>query len=148
MNITQNNGFKFLDFLKINEEDIKKYSPIAGSFAVIKCEGKVLMVYNKWRKQWELPAGQREEEETAKECATRELFEETGQDVTDLKFLGLLKLKNAFNEDIKYNPVYFAFVEQLQPFIENEEITEIHLWNMNEKIGVIDEIDLKVLEFI
>lgn len=148
MNITQNNGFKFLDFLKINEEEIKKYSPIAGSFAVIKCEGKVLMVYNKWRKQWELPAGQREGEETAKECATRELYEETGQDVTDLNFLGLLKLKNSFNEDIKYNPIYFASVEQLQPFIENEEITEIQLWNMNEKIGVIDEIDLKLLEFI
>lgn len=148
MNITQNNGFEFLDFLKMNEEEIKRYSPIAGSFAVIKCTEKILMVYNRWRKQWELPAGQREEEETEKECAIRELYEETGQDVSDLEFLGLLKLKNFFNGDIKYNPVYFASVEQLQPFIENDEITEIKLWDLNEKIGVIDEVDLKVLAFI
>lgn len=148
MHITKNNGFEFLDFIKMNEEEIERYSPIAGSFAVIMCAEKVLMVFNRWRKQWELPAGQREREETAKECAIRELSEETGQDVNNLEFLGLLKLKNAFNGKIKYNPVYFASVEKLQPFIENEEITEIQLWNMNGKIGVIDEIDLKLLEFI
>lgn len=148
MNLTQNNGFEFVEFIKIHENEIKRYSPIAGSFAVIKCEEKILMIYNKWRKQWELPAGKREEGETEKECAIRELYEETGQNIPDLDFLGLLKLKNSFNGEIKYNPVYSASVAQLQPFIENEEVTEVKLWSLEETIGVIDEIDLKLLEFI
>ncbi|MGD6834837.1 NUDIX domain-containing protein [Sutcliffiella halmapala] len=93
MNLTKNNGIEFLDFISMSEEDMFNYQPLAGSFAVIKCEGKYLMCYNVWRKQWELPAGCREGDETPKECAIRELFEETGQIVSDLEFKGLLKSK-------------------------------------------------------
>jgi 8-oxo-dGTP diphosphatase len=148
LNATKNHGFQFLDFMLINEDEVQNYSPIAGSFAVIKCEGKILMVCNKRREQWELPAGKREGEETEKECAIRELYEETGQAVAELEFKGLLKLKNTTNGEIKYNPVFFSAIEQLQPFIENEETTEIKLWNTKEKIGYIDEMDLKILDYI
>lgn len=148
MNATKNHGFQFIDFMLTNEDAIQNYSPIAGSFAVIKCEERILIVYNKWREQWELPAGKREGVETEKECAIRELYEETGQAASDLEFKGLLKLKNTSNGEIKYNPVFFGVIEQLQPFIENEETTEIKLWNMNEKIGYIDEMDLKILDYI
>jgi len=81
----------FLDFIRGTEEKMNSYEPIAGSFAVLNCAGKFLMCYNTWRKQWELPAGQREPNETPKECAIRELYEETGQLVNDLEFKGLLK---------------------------------------------------------
>ena len=54
--------------------------------------------------------------ETPRECAVRELYEETGQIVNDLEFKGLLKLKNQWNGSVKYNPVYFSFIEKLQPF--------------------------------
>jgi 8-oxo-dGTP diphosphatase len=80
LHTTENNGFN-------------DYYPIAGSYAVIKSSDKYLLCYNTWRKQWELPAGKREENESPKECAIRELYEETGQSVDDLKFKGLLKVK-------------------------------------------------------
>lgn len=92
--LTQNNGYQFLDFVFVKEEEMDQYQPLAGSFAIIICEQKYLICYNIWRKQWELPAGKREEGETAKECAIRELFEETGQNVADLEFIGLLKMEN------------------------------------------------------
>lgn len=148
MNILKNNGWEFLEFITITEEEIFLYQPIAGSFAVIKCDGKYLMCYNVWRKQWELPAGSREEKETPKDCAIRELSEETGQVVLDMEFKGLLKSKNIGNGECKFNPVYFTTIEELQPFKENEEISEIKLWDLKEEIGPLDSVDRQILELI
>lgn len=148
MNSTQNNGIEFLEFINVTEEEIFNYPPVAGSFTVIKCEGKYLMCYNVWREQWELPAGSREDGETPKECAIRELYEETGQMVSDLKFIGLLKSKKIINRKIKYNPVYLGEMEELQPFKENKETSKIMLWDLKEEIGLIDSVDIRILDFI
>ena len=148
LNSTRNNGFEFLEFISIKEMEINHYQPVAGSFAIIKCEGKYLLCYNVWRQQWEFPAGQRERDETPKECAIRELHEETGQVVADLEFKGLLKVRNTGNGTIKFNPVYCAEIRKLQAFIENEETVEIKLWDVNEEIGVIDEVDVKIVAYV
>ncbi|KAB8138111.1 NUDIX hydrolase [Gracilibacillus oryzae] len=148
MKTQNNNGFEFLDFHLIEEAEIYNYHRLAGSYAVIKCNGKYLLCYNILRKQWELPAGRREANETPKDCAIRELYEETGQSVTKLEFKGLLKVKNLFLEDIKYNPVYFATIEKLQPFIENKETSDIQLWDQKQEIGDIDAVDMKILDYI
>lgn len=47
------NSYQFIDFLVIHEHEMDNYSPIAGSYAIVKCSGKFLICYNKWRKQWE-----------------------------------------------------------------------------------------------
>lgn len=148
MNITKNNGLEFLELISTYEKEIIKYQPVTGSFAVIKCEGKYLLCYNVWRKQWELPAGHREADETPKECAIRELYEETGQIVSDLEFNGLLKVKNTINGEIIFNPVYFKAIEKLQPYKENEETSGIMLWDLNEEIGYIDSVAIRLLDFI
>ncbi|OHX48576.1 DNA mismatch repair protein MutT [Planococcus salinarum] len=148
MNTTQNNGFEFLDFIEIKEEDIKDYAPVAGSFAVISCDDKVLMVYNVWREQWELPAGRREGNETERECAVRELYEETGQHITELEFKGLLKLKNTADSSVKHNPVFAGSAVKLVPFLKNDETSEMKLWDRSGTLGVIDEMDLKILDFV
>jgi len=148
LNIIKNNGFEFINFISIEEKEINSYQPLAGSFAVLKCEGKYLICYNIWRKQWELLAGRREGDETPKECAIRELYEETGQAVTDLEFKGLLKVKSTMNGNIKFNPVYFTTIEKLQPFKVNEETLEIKLWDLCEEIGYFDSVDIQILEYV
>ncbi|QOR64960.1 NUDIX hydrolase [Cytobacillus suaedae] len=148
MNIAKNNGFVFIDFIFESEEQIYNYEPISGSYAVLKCSGKYLMCYNTWRNQWELPAGKREANETSKDCAIRELYEETGQFVTDLKFKGLLKVKNVSTGKVKYNPVYFSTIKALQPFQKNDEVSEVKLWDLKEKLGYIDEVDMNVFDYI
>lgn len=148
MNLTKNNGREFVDFIRMSEVEMSTYLPLAGSFAVIKCEGKYLMCYNLWREQWELPAGRSEGDETPKECAIRELFEETGQMVSDLEFKGLLKSQKVINGEISYNPVYYTEMEKLQPFIENEETSDIKLWNLKEELGYFDSVDIKIFDYI
>jgi 8-oxo-dGTP diphosphatase len=148
LKITKNNGFEFLDFLVVKEAEIYDYHRLAGSYAVIKCDDKYLLCYNTLRKQWELPAGRREENEPPKDCAIRELYEETGQSVSEVEFKGLLKVKNLTSGEIKYNPVYFTTLEKLQPFQGNNETSEIQLWDLKQQIGYIDEVDIKIFDYI
>ncbi|MBD7984294.1 NUDIX hydrolase [Sporosarcina sp. Sa2YVA2] len=145
---TKNNGYAFLDFIEVNEMEIDKFQPLGGSFAVITSNGKYLLCYNTLRDQWELPAGHREVDETPKECALRELFEETGQRVSYIEFIGLIKKKNISNDSIKYNPVFTATLETLRPFQENSETSAIQLWDLKESIGYVDEVDRKVLDYV
>lgn len=140
------NGYEFVDFIYVTEEKLEDFGPLSGSFSVIKCEGKFLMGFNSLRRQWELPAGKREAGETPKECAIRELYEETGQSVTELILVGLVTSNHVGNGSIKRNPVYFSEVTQLKPFVENAETTKIMLWDMEEQIGKVDALDLKILE--
>ncbi len=44
LNRTQNNGFKFLDFLEVKEDEIYRFQRLAGSYAVIKCEQVFVML--------------------------------------------------------------------------------------------------------
>lgn len=76
------------------------------------------------------------------------MYEETGQKVLDLEFIGLLKSKKTSNGKIKHNPVYYVEVEEVQPFIENEETSEIKLCDLKEKIGYLDSVDIRIFEFI
>jgi 8-oxo-dGTP diphosphatase len=140
-------GWKFLEFISLSEDELDRYAPIAGSFAVIKCKGKFLLCYNDWRSQWEIPAGKRETGETAADCALRELYEETGQTPAQLSFKGLMKLKNE-DDSLKFNPVFTGELEELQPFRVNEETSAIMLWDMEQGIGSIDEADFMLLKFL
>lgn len=63
MIITKNNGFEFVNFLVVKENEIYDYQRLAGSYAVIKCDNKYLLCYNTLREQWEIPAGQRDKNE-------------------------------------------------------------------------------------
>lgn len=89
----------------MNEHELKNYSLLAGSYAVVRFDRKYLICFNTLRKQWEIPAGGRDDSETAKECAIRELLEETGQVVKDMEFRGLLKVRKP-DGAIKYNPIF------------------------------------------
>ena len=60
----------------------------ATAVALVK-NGKVLMIRRKDNDKWSLPGGTLEYDETMDECAIREMKEETGLDVFDLRFFKL-----------------------------------------------------------
>jgi 8-oxo-dGTP diphosphatase len=80
-------GNALVGFRVVAEEELprlgEQVSPPA-SLVVVTLADAVLMVFDSWRRHWELPGGMREPGETARQTATRELREETGIHAVDL----------------------------------------------------------------
>ncbi|MBD7984460.1 NUDIX hydrolase [Sporosarcina sp. Sa2YVA2] len=75
-------------------------------YVLIIREGKVLMVKNKKYMNWTLPGGGVEKEETLKDAATREVWEETGLKVD----LGrLLVVNEAYRQRENNHVLFFTF---------------------------------------
>lgn len=143
-------GHVFLDFLKINEEEMSKYvtdAPLTHSLVVAKYQGKYLLIFNKWRQNWELAGGIIDEGETPRECAVRELFEETNQTIKLLFFKGLMKFQLKPDDRIEYGALYSGEIDNFIAFKENDEVEQIVCWDRVSSIGYIDEIDEKLLEY-
>lgn len=136
---TIRSGSEIVDFLIVDESELVSFQPLAGSFVILRFRGRFLLCFSKKRKQWELPGGRRKSGESPKECAIRELFEETGQYVPQLEFAGLLKKRKKSTGKVKYNPIFFADAEELMPFKVNKETSKIILWDLSEHIGMIDQ---------
>ena len=51
---------------------------------------------------------------------------------------------------IKYQAIFIGRQAELIPFEhkENDEMSEIRLWNMQEDIGYVDECDVKIAQIV
>ena len=82
MIVRDNKGNELLDIIYVDEDNADmKYEPINHCLAVVKIENDYLMGWNKWRQEWEIFGGCREDNETLKECIVRECQEELGLQV-------------------------------------------------------------------
>lgn len=143
------NGYKLLEYIPINEEDVNKYENIASAGVVFEVNGKYLIGWNNWRKQWELAVGGIENGETPRQAATRELLEETHQEVDYLEFKGLFKKIRPTGE-IVYTAIFYTNKDKITEFIKNnlDENDKIMLWDLKEDIGYVDEIDKNIINIL
>ncbi len=142
-------GWTLLEYLNIKEEEIGNYENVTGAFAIVTVDGKYIIGYNKWRQQWEFCGGGIEPGETAREAAIRELFEETHQRATELTFRGIFRMRRPGGE-FCYQAVFTGVVERLAPFVmmDEDEMSDIMLWDLRQDIGYVDECDLKIVEMV
>lgn len=76
----------------MSEEALSKDPSFTHCLAVVKVGGEYLLGRNKWRNRFEIFGGCVEKGETARECIVRECNEELGFDVSDITYLGAMKL--------------------------------------------------------
>lgn len=112
-------GWTLLEYLDITESDICKYNNITGAYVILMIGDKLVVGFNSWRNQWELPSGGIEEGETARQAAIRELYEETHQNIEELDFKGLIKVEDPKGYT-KYQAVFAGCQNELSPFIHAE----------------------------
>lgn len=110
----------FYDKNEIDEEQIR-FSVITAFY-----QDKMIVVRHKERLTWEIPGGHKEEYETSKETAERELFEETGATVFDLEWICSYSVNKEC--DKSYGQLYLANVKELGDLPESE-IEEIKFVN-------------------
>lgn len=141
-------GWILLEHLNVKEEEIVNYENVTGAFAIVELDGQFLIGYNKWRQQWEFPGGGIEPGETAREAAVRELFEETHQRATELTFKGISRMQRPSGE-FCYQAVFVGTIERLEPFVpsDEDEMSEIMLWDMKQDIGYVDECDVELVKY-
>jgi 8-oxo-dGTP diphosphatase len=140
--ITNKRGTTLLEFIpSANEESTKAilYSPFVASCVVAVHNGAILLVYDRFKQHWELPGGGIETGETPRDCAVRELMEESGQSGAELEFAGIIKFKLA-KSGIRFAAIYSCSLPELSPFQPNDEIGKNTCWDFISDIGYIDEI--------
>jgi len=143
-------GITLLEYSQIPENQLVSdiYRPLLMTFLVIRHNQDFLLVYHRQRQTWELPGGHIESGESARDCAIRELFEETGQRVDPLEFRAVLKYRSESENRFYYGTLFSGELFSPIPFRENEEISQITYWNGAENIGYIDDIDAAVIDLI
>lgn len=122
-----------------NEVTHKPDSMPTTAFVIVESEKGYMLLYNKYRHLRELTGGMLEQGESPKECAIRECREESNQNISNLKFVGLAKYVNM------NAAIYYSFLNKEEPFVENDEIKELHWWKIGDEI--IDYCDSS-MEFI
>lgn len=147
--ITNKKGDVFEQFLEISEDELKTVKleyPLTHALVVAKYENKFLLLYNRWRQEWEVPGGMIDEGESCRDCAIRELNEETNQRPERINFNGLMKF-NLHNGKTEYGALYSVRIRQIEEFSKNDEALEIAFWNGTDEFNNINEIDKKLLEY-
>ena len=137
----------------IDEKTLSNTPGFTHCLAVVKVGGEYLLGRNKWRNRFEIFGGCVEKGETARECIVRECNEELGFDVSDITYLGAMKISlkpDYFSKEdrIEYGGLYGITlpdmsVDALSEMIKDkEEITQLSLYSEiqgKEPIALIDE---------
>lgn len=99
------------------------------SLVVVACAGRVLMVLDAGRGQWELPGGMREPGETPRQAAVRELAEETGIVVADLEPAAVAEFVLARPARREYAAVYRLELRAGPQLAADDEVLDFLWWD-------------------
>ena len=146
--VVNKHGHSLNSLQYINDIDELKVKEMCGTNAMLLYENKLVMCWNKYRNNWELPGGGKEEGEDLTQCIIREIYEETLQTATNLEIRCWYKVFiPRINKEIN-GVTFYGELKEISNFSENEEMNKMILWDMKTNIGDIDGVDLKIVEFI
>jgi 8-oxo-dGTP pyrophosphatase MutT (NUDIX family) len=124
-------GNALVDFRVVAEEELTRLGEqvaLPASLVVVTHADAVLMMFDSWRKQWELPGGMREPGETARQAAARELREETGIHAVDLTFAAVAEFDLTKPERRELLAVYRVQLQVVPRLTVNDEALAFRWW--------------------
>jgi 8-oxo-dGTP diphosphatase len=144
-----NDGNVLVDVRFVAESDLEMWErrlPMPASLVVVRFEDAVLMLFNDWRQQWELPGGMREPGETARQAAVRELAEETGISSVDLDFIAVAEVDLRRPNRQEYTAIYRTDLQDVPQLVVNEEASAFLWWDPQSSVtGQMNPIDAEMV---
>lgn len=111
-------------------------------------QNKWVLIYNYNRQQWECPGGGIEIDESPRDCAVRELMEESSQIADELICKGIFRIRLISSGIEEYGVAYRAEIKTLRPFIPNDETNALQLWDENTVLDApISRMSRQLLEY-
>jgi 8-oxo-dGTP diphosphatase len=114
---------------------LERRLPMPASLVVVHFEDSVLMIFDSWRRQWELPGGKREPGETTRRAAVRELAEETGIETVNLNFVAVAECDLRRPNRREYTALYRTDLQAAPQLIGNDEALAFLWWNPQSSIA-------------
>ena len=108
---------RFVALHEVAEADCGNVGRATFAVVIARSANGVVLVFNRYRKVWEVPGGFIDGDESARGCAARELAEEAGCTARNLEWLGLVDVAGleiaahfgaVFACDVDYLPTSFA----------------------------------------
>ena len=124
-------GNALVGFRVVAEEELTRLGEqvaLPASLVVVTLADAVLMVFDSWRKHWELPGGMREPGETARQAATRELREETGIHAADMTFAAVAEFDLTEPERRELLAIYRLRLHAAPRLTANDEALAFQWW--------------------
>jgi 8-oxo-dGTP diphosphatase len=142
--VQNTDGSVLLTFDRLREEELGGLDPavpLTASLVVLWYGHECLMVFNRFRRSWELPGGMLDPGESPRQAAVRELAEESGQRADVLDFAGVAKIRVAPDDRLEFLAIYRGYVGTPQEFAPNDEMSEAVWWKPGAPLADLFPID-------
>ena len=146
-------GHALVRVLQMPEQELGKLAGLTHARVIARHEDKVLLVFDRHDQRWQLAGGAIEAKESARECAARELHEESSNacEPSELRFSSAFELlvgPTRFNPEThtEFGALYQVDIDHIASFIPHAEIGATLWWNGSELSHELDGIDRKLID--
>jgi 8-oxo-dGTP diphosphatase len=146
-------GHALARVLRVPEQELGTLAGLTHAKVIARHDDKVLLVFDRHDQRWQLAGGAIEAKESARECAARELHEESSNECSpaELRFLYAFELlvgPTRFNPEThtEFGALFEVDIRLIASFIPDEEIGATLWWNGSELSHELDGIDRKLIE--
>lgn len=115
----------FVAFHDVSESACTRIAPPVFTVVIAQSPVGTVLVFNRYRRVWELPGGLIDAGESPRDAARRELLEEAECGAHHLAWLGLVEISDG---DTHFGAVFRCQVYDAPATVQNDEIGGIAYW--------------------